>query len=565
MRKKRAVTLRDFAAGRTPTLYGVLPCQFEVAWWRLENCSHNMYRAFRQRLVNRTHLFDQSIIPIAQAAVQTFLYWQNFPIVQPVEPSEVVFRAGAFTRKGVKMRLGADDYSWMGDDIDSDEEYNSMTKFNENYALHSDEPLLTVTSEDNEYDWCEPKADRDPRVIIYPGRPIVHVREAVRLIPVEDMLCEHFAPFGTMGPQTRVLAKGLSPFARAALFIEKSERFSDPVYIKLDGARWDRQYNSLLHSMFYAILSSVMEEEQWHVLFQLLANHFDAHVVARYTDAKVEAIINDGVLTGEYKTGIGNVIAFILIMIGYCTGLKLVWELIGDGDDVILFIERTSLALVLSTLPSFFHRFGHNLTVDGVYFSKHEVVFCQARLVRLNIEGTLKWSFVRDPRVIVSKCSTHPEYVGSLTKAATHLYLVALGELVLNRGAPFVQTWCVKIMAHCMKNGAKPFAFTDVSSSLYQRLRDYLCEVGQLSRVRAPTFTRSGKLDVEAINIKLLQKYKPVEVLPETYDDYDRSFGLTREDWGGLESHIILPFDHCREPEPNCSCAYRPPSCKGKD
>lgn len=545
-------------------MYGVLPNQFPVHWWRAENCGHNFYRAIRERMIDRTHEFDARVWHYCNDTAR--LLCALIPgHVDTITPYEVVRRAGAYTVKGQKMLRGAEQH-WVRDDRGLRFKLCGMSKWNENYPFCFD-PLDNghyTTAMTTINDFVEAKIDKIPRPIQFPLAPEWFIGMAVRLVPLEHYICEASITFPNAGPKSRVILKGLSPFKRAELFWDKMSRFENPVIIKLDGAKWDRQYNIMLLLSCLLVYISLLDPHQGRILRDLFFKSIHPKGEAQFGEWRIIWQLIDQVLSGKIDTGLGNSLAFVLILLAFFMFppfRRFKWDMGVDGDDCMLIIEATALSVIIKYIPRWFYLFGHNVTVEGIHFSYKTMVFCQSKLVRLNIDGKPTWSFVRDPRVVVSRASTHDDYAGTKKKAATHLYTVALGELVLNRGAPFLQDWCVQIMRHALEHGAKPFAIIDTTSSLYFRLVDYLREIGEIPPTQ-PIFTRKGYVDVPGIDAKLLSKYAPAPVLSVTLSDYFDAFGVSPEEWSSLSEQMVLPFNYPRIEGP-CSCPARHGSCFG--
>jgi hypothetical protein len=121
------------------------------------------------------------------------------------------------------------------------------------------------------------------------------------------------------------------------------------------------------------------------------------------------------------------------------------WDLLDDGDDCTLIVESVLLDHVKATLFDYFRALGQELTLGGIAYTAHDLVFCQSKPITL-IDGL---TFIRDYRKVLSTCFASHKHYHDETGGFRVMLSIALAELSLNRGVPvlqvFFEEWVTKL------------------------------------------------------------------------------------------------------------------------
>jgi hypothetical protein len=442
---------------------------------------------------------------------------------------QLAINAGLSTAKGRKYVEAAAEYRRRG--VCAKDARLSMFIKEENYPFEEVFSSNSMVHFFFENSWFEIKREnRIPRPIQH-RRPVWFIAASQYFLPLEHEILPMTAEQLGFGPsELRVFGKGLSIFSKAELLAEKFSRFQDPVAFCADGSKWDRQVNEFLlvvELLFYLpfIHPDDHQEFIWLFMHQVYNKgfYYGKACTIRYSTV-------GGRCSGDLNTGLGNCVIFFIILASCLIDPKtnrprFSVEFAIDGDDAIIICERSCFEELVTYIKEGFRLHGHTLTVEGVADDLRNVVWCQGRPVRVGLDN--RWVLMRDPRVVIGKALTSDKYVGS--KPLDHLYVIALGELVLARGCPVVQSWCVSTMEYCRSKGATLRPYFSNQEGLYRRLRDYLVEIGmetELFRLKHHDFPNSA-IDMAALHAKMLTVFRPLDVTRQSRDDYEVAFGIS--------------------------------------
>jgi hypothetical protein len=232
------------------------------------------------------------------------------------------------------------------------------------------------------------KAGGAPRAI-QPRSPRFNVRWGRYIQAIEKLIYKAintiFDPGGTGTP---VVAKGLNMSERGEAIACKWSRFHDPVAVGIDAKRFDQHINKPLlqfeHSIYRMWLDvgarDDLEPFDWLCRFQLVNK-------GRYygKDGKISYDVIGCRMSGDMNTSLGNITIMCALLWSYLRHVKLLGEveILNDGDDSVIIMERANVPKFLEDLTPWFRDLGLTMTLDGIYENLEEVEFCQARPVKL--------------------------------------------------------------------------------------------------------------------------------------------------------------------------------------
>jgi hypothetical protein len=207
------------------------------------------------------------------------------------------------------------------------------------------------------------------------------------------------------------------------------------------------------------------------------------------------------------NTALGNCCLMIAAVLGFALKFNIRFEILDDGDDCLLIISKTDLALVLHEITPFFLSLGHELKVDGYTNNISKVVWCQSN----PIQTKRCWKFVRHPRKVMSCALVGIRWRGVPPKIRRE-YLAGLAEceLALHFGVPILQSFAQALARN--SQGAKA-RFDDSDTE----------------RIRA---TRE---------LKMLQKFGShldLEISADARLSFSDAFGITVDEQYSIESQL---------------------------
>lgn len=173
----------------------------------------------------------------------------------------------------------------------------------------------------------------------------------------------------------RSVAKCLNPVQRAEILSEKWACFEDPVCFSLDCSRWDKHVNLAVLQQEHKFYMSCYPGDEF--LEWLLKQQQNNKCV---TSNGVRYAVRGGRMSGDINTALGNVLLALFMVQGSMQELDIAhYQVLDDGDDVLVLIEREHFARVNAALPGLFLAFGQELKIENVAYNIRDVVFCQAK------------------------------------------------------------------------------------------------------------------------------------------------------------------------------------------
>jgi len=155
-----------------------------------------------------------------------------------------------------------------------------------------------------------------------------------------------------------VVLKGMNSHEVGMWMSRHWEHFDCPVAVGLDATRFDQHVSKHALKWEHSVYNAAFQSKE---LRKLLAWQIHNHGVARLDGYRVDYDIEGCRMSGDINTGLGNCLLMSAMVISYCehTGLK--FRLANNGDDCVLFVEKTDLHL-LAGIDAWMLDFGFTLT-----------------------------------------------------------------------------------------------------------------------------------------------------------------------------------------------------------
>lgn len=345
------------------------------------------------------------------------------------------------------------------------------------------------------------KPNPDPRAIQF--RNAKYCVELARFLkPIEEHLYA-LSGVGRGVPPTRVVAKGLNQPERADLLVEKLRSFSDPRIIELDASRFDGHvdveqlkiehsvYTHCCHDPYFALLLS------WQLM-----NRVTSSRGMRYK-------VKGKRMSGDMNTALGNCILMIVMLVAFMVWCKK-WDILDDGDDVLLIVESRDVPRILGTIKAHFLTYGHELKVEKVSDELVDVEFCQSKVIEFEVG---KYKFVRNPWKVLSCALTGIKYYNQQGARPKLLYSIGLCELVLGLGVPVLQEFALAILRNC-----------GVTKGL-----ELPHDSAMMARVRR---------ELRYLGLRTLERIDPRPVQECARESFARAFGMSRVEQVKVETSL---------------------------
>lgn len=277
----------------------------------------------------------------------------------------------------------------------------------------------------------------------------------------------------------RSVAKGMNQRVRAETILEKFSRFNDPICFSIDCSRWDQH-----------VSDEVLEIE--HGFYQhFYPNSEELRALLRHqrrnkcrTKNGVKYAVRGGRMSGDINTALGNCLLMVIMVRAAMGELDTKYDLLDDGDDCLIFIERSDFERVKEQLPAIFKAFGQELKIENIAERPSEVLFCQSRMVFNGKHHVM----VRDWRKVLSQACCGTKHWNIPDMVRPMMGMVAACESVLNAGVPILAPFAAAL--HRMSRG-RMAKLNACDSGL---LRRYQIELGT---DKTPTFLNS-EISLEA-------------------------------------------------------------------
>lgn len=240
------------------------------------------------------------------------------------------------------------------------------------------------------------KPDPAPR-IIQPRGPRYNLCIGRYLKPAEPALYEAVAQVWG-GP---TVMKGYNASQVAAHLHNMWTSYDDTVAVGLDASRFDQHVSrdalEYEHGFYKALFPG--EPELYDLLNMQLCNN------ARFcgTDGTFQYTTDGCRMSGDMNTALGNCILMCALVWSYAREVGVPCRLANNGDDCMVFMERSSLRKFSPKLAGWFRDRGFTLTIEEPVDVFERVSFCQCQPV-LTSTG---YVMVRHPDMGLSKDCTY--------------------------------------------------------------------------------------------------------------------------------------------------------------
>jgi len=298
----------------------------------------------------------------------------------------------------------------------------------------------------------------DPRIICARSKRY-NIKLLQYLVPVERLLYHVRGETWWGVPRTRIFAKGLNLKERAELLERKFRHFERPLVVELDCSRFDghvdREMLRLEHRFYLSLFSGDRD----------LARLLEMQLRTKGKSMNGVMFAMDGKrATGDPNTGCGNSLLEGAMIRSGMQGLGVKWDMLGDGDNVVLFLEEDTSARVLTHLSAHFKRCSQVLTVDNRTSVLDRVTFCRMRPLMVGGVRRLArpWTSVLGGMLVSHRHFREAKGGMAIAKA------IVRAELDLSLGVPIIDPCCRHLLSlmDSVVVGRVP-----VDTGVYQMLR----------------------------------------------------------------------------------------------
>lgn len=341
------------------------------------------------------------------------------------------------------------------------------------------------------------KGDPAPRVI-QPRKPEYNVELGVVLKPFEHRIYDAMAE--ALGKST-IVAKGVNALELGNLIAGKWENFTDPVAIGLDASRFDQHVSLDALEYEHGIYMALCEPRYREKLNRLLELQRKNRGVAMAKDGGFRYQVDGCRMSGDMNTALGNCILMCSMTVNLVKKLEICqYDMINNGDDMVLFVERADLTRVMEEIPRHYLNFGFTMKVEDPVSILEQVEFCQMRPVKI-AHG---YMMTRNWDVVLSKDLVTLLDIPNEKRFKQWMTAISQGGLSVATGIPILQAF-------------------------YEQL-DFGVDVGKIRQ--------HGAFDHSSTSWAYGLCPKSSPILPDTRVSFGLAFGLSESEQLVLEAKI---------------------------
>lgn len=408
-------------------------------------------------------------------------------------------------------------------------------------GIRKSDSMIKMFVKDERIPFNPNKPRPDPRAIQFRGAK--YCVALGRYLKVLEHRIYEWKGDGTYLPSSRVIGKGLSLGGRAMLLRKKWLGFKDPICLSLDAARFDQHCADVVLEIEHEFYLRMLNHEEFR---QLLGDQLDNICM---TVLGLRYRTKGRRMSGDMNTALGNCVLMVLFVADFArTFLKSHWDMLDDGDDCLLIIEREDLETVLENVHEHFLTFGQEIKVENQTDVFERIIWCQSSPINCAGNG---WKFVRNPWKVMmnalggTKWTAMPRWL-----RASMINTIGAAELVLNLGVPVLQEYALALMRNSGTDTILDERYADVLSLRVKRELKSLSDV-MLSRYDPKPITDEARMSfLIAFGVSLAEQawmeqwlrswtfsfsgdvFEPVDVIPSEWIRPSGNFGAEHYHYG---------------------------------
>lgn len=236
---------------------------------------------------------------------------------------------------------------------------------------------------------------------------------------------------------SKTIFKGLNADQRGRECLRKWQRFTNPVAIGLDAKRFDQHVSAdalrFEHSIYLKFFTKIHKKK----LRRLLAWQIKNIGRGRCQDGDLKFHINGMRGSGDMNTALGNCTLMSLMIYTFKEYVNLDCELMNDGDDCVLILEKRDMHK-LESLYEYMLDYGFDVELEEPVHELEHIEFCQSKPVMINATSC---RMVRNASTCYSKDAVSIMPLRDEKTARKWARAVGLCGLALTSGVPVAQNF----------------------------------------------------------------------------------------------------------------------------
>jgi hypothetical protein len=218
----------------------------------------------------------------------------------------------------------------------------------------------------------------------------------------------------------RVVMKGLNALERGKTIAQHWGEFRQPVAVGIDAKRFDQHTTTSALKYEHAVYLRHCPASEKRQLARLLRMQLRTKGYMYTEEGIISYTIKRGRCSGDMNTSSGNIIIMTHLTYDYLKSLNIKFRFINDGDDGVIFIEKSDLSK-LGNMYEWYEQYGYKMQAEAPVSILERVEFCQCQPVWNGEE----WLMCRKPDVVLNRDAYTTKSVQ--TKGAFDYYRSAIG------------------------------------------------------------------------------------------------------------------------------------------
>lgn len=196
----------------------------------------------------------------------------------------------------------------------------------------------------------------------------------------------------------KTITKGLNGLEIGELIRAKFNKYSNCVAVGLDASRFDRSVSipvlKWVHNLYRAHIGRTSDFDR------LLKYQLENVGRINATDGYVKYTVEGGVMSGDVDTSLKGCLIMCAMVGNWLTRTGVRASLLNNGDDCVVFMEKSDLGRFENGLSTHFASLGFDIVAEEPVYEIERIEFCQAKPVK---SSTGEYIMCRNPRTASSK------------------------------------------------------------------------------------------------------------------------------------------------------------------
>lgn len=178
------------------------------------------------------------------------------------------------------------------------------------------------------------------------------------------------------------IMKGFNAKQRGETILSHWQSFKNPVAVGIDASRFDQHVSkealTFEHNVYLKYYVGNHRKRLEHLLRRQLVNKGRGYA----QDGKLKFRVKGVRMSGDMNTSLGNCLIMSMMVKKVVDKLGIRCKFVNDGDDGVLFMERTDLTKLTLHLHDLCLNYGFNVILEPPAFKLEDVEFCQCKPIR---------------------------------------------------------------------------------------------------------------------------------------------------------------------------------------